>query len=96
MRSVFADKYIKNPVVVEMYGKYPYFGKRVDSDALRFNWINRKADFGYIYYIIYAMENNIKDSKTSIQKLLSDYKSEINHIRTAAFSTGAQQSLHTC
>ena len=84
--DLFADKYIKNPVVVEMYGKYPYFGKRVDSDALRFNWINRKADFGYIYYIIYSMENNIKDSKTNIQKLLNDYKSEISTVEKSVKS----------
>ena len=75
--DLFADKYMKNPIIVEMYGKYPYYGRRVDSDALRFSWINRKADFGYIYYIIYAMENQLKDKKSDIQKLLTNYKTEM-------------------
>lgn len=73
---IFSDKYLKNPLIIEMYGTYPYFDKRMDSDSTRFNWIVTRPDFGAIYFIIYSIENKTTDSKAKVEKLIGDYKKE--------------------
>lgn len=73
---IFSDRYLKNPLIIEMYGIYPYFNKRMDSDSTRFNWISTRSDFGAIYFIIYSIENKTKDNKVKVEKLISDYKKE--------------------
>lgn len=51
------NKLLNNDDMINIYGKYPYFGKEVDSLLTRYEWITDHSDNGSYFFMKYI--NNI-------------------------------------
>ena len=79
---IFGNKYILNPQVVKMYGKYPNLGTDVDSIASRYNWLLNTPDYGKFYYLTMELDKikeiNSDTGRKEIEERLKGIKKELD------------------
>jgi hypothetical protein len=79
---IFGNKYILNPDIIKMYGKYPNLGTDVDSVATRYNWILNTPDYGKYYFLTMELEKikeiNSDTGRKEIEERLKGIKKELD------------------
>jgi hypothetical protein len=79
---IFGNKYILNPDIIKMYGKYPNLGTDVDSIATRYNWILNTPDYGKYYFLTMELDKikeiNSDTGRKEIEERLKGIKKELD------------------
>ena len=77
-----SNKYITDPNIEELYGKYIHINKPEDNLRLRLQWIEGQKDNGTIYYLYFIKDNTINNDYNHISNKINELQKLLDTLQT--------------